>query len=173
SGITAAVGDVATSSTGATSKVSAVWTEPQAGYGFLLAGIDSAHHSIDMSMYELVDRAMENALVARARAGVDVRVLLDSAYSGKSENSNAASLLAAGAVHVSWAPAGQIFHAKYVVVDDKTAYVGTGNLVASDYATTRDFWVADSTPRDVAAIFSTFTSDFDGKSGAGVPSGGL
>ena len=163
----------AASSTGGTSKVSGVWTEPAAGYGFLLAGIDSARHSIDMSMYELDDQATERALVARARAGVDVRVLLDTAYSGKSENSAAASVLAAGGVHVAWAPAGQIFHAKYVVVDDKTAYVGTGNLVASDYATTRDFWVADSTPRDVAAIVSTFTSDFDGHPGAGVPSGGL
>jgi cardiolipin synthase A/B len=173
SGITAASAEVTTSSTSGTSKVSAVWTEPAAGYGFLLAGIDAAHHSIDMSMYELDDQATEKALVARARAGVDVRVLLDTAYSGKSENSGAASMLAAGGVHLAWAPADQIFHAKYVVIDDKTAYVGTGNLVTSDYATTRDFWVADSTPRDVAAIDSTFSSDFDGQSGAGIPSGGL
>jgi cardiolipin synthase len=170
SGIAAARAAVPTSST---SKVASVWTEPAAGYGFLVAGIDSARHSIDMSMYELADPAMENALVGRARAGVIVRLLLDSAYSGRSENSSAASVLAAGGVHVAWAPTDQIFHAKYVVVDDKTAYVGTGNLVASDYATTRDFWVADSTPRDVAAITSTFSSDFDGHSGAGVPSGGL
>jgi cardiolipin synthase A/B len=173
SGITAACAEATASSAGGTSDVSAVWTEPAAGYGFSLAGIDSAHHSIDMSMYELDDQTTEKALVARAHAGVDVRVLLDSAYSGKSENSDAASVLAAGGVHVAWAPAEQIFHAKYVVVDDKTAYVGTGNLVASEYATTRDFWVADSTPRDVAAIVSTFASDFDGHSGAGVPSGGL
>jgi len=173
SGITAAGGTLAASSTGGTSKVSGVWTEPTAGYGFLLAGIDSARHSIDMSMYELDDPATERALVGRARAGVDVRVLLDTAYSGKSENSAAASVLAAGGVHVAWAPADQIFHAKYVVVDDRTAYVGTGNLVSSDYATTRDFWVTDSIPRDVGAIVSTFTSDFDGNPGTGVSSGGL
>jgi cardiolipin synthase A/B len=173
SGVIATDGSVAASAAGGTSTISGVWTEPQAGYGFLLAGIGSARHSIDISMYELDDQATERALVDRARAGVDVRVLLDTAYSGKSENSTAASTLAAGGVHVAWAPANRIFHAKYVVVDDKTAYVGTGNLVAPDYATTRDFWVADSTPRDVAAIVSTFTSDFDGNPGAGVPSGGL
>jgi cardiolipin synthase A/B len=164
---------MATSAAGGVSTVSGVWTEPQAGYGFLLAGIDSARRSIDISMYELDDQATERALVGRAKAGVDVRVLLDTAYSGKSENAAAASVLAAGGVHVAWAPADQIFHAKYVVVDDRTAYVGTGNLVASDYATTRDFWVEDSTPRDVAAIVSTFGSDFGGTPGLGVSSGGL
>lgn len=173
SGITAADGAVVASAAGRTSAVSGVWTEPSAGYGFLLAGIESARHSIDMSMYELDDQATERALVDRARAGVDVRVLLDTAYSGKSENSAAATVLAAGGVHVAWAPSDQIFHAKYLVIDDKTAYVGTGNLVASDYATTRDFWVADSAPRDVAAIVSTFASDFGGNPGTGVPSGGL
>jgi phosphatidylserine/phosphatidylglycerophosphate/cardiolipin synthase-like enzyme len=173
SGIAPAGSAFAASSTAGSSKVAGVWTEPAAGYGFLLAGIDSARNSIDMSMYELDDEATERALVGRARAGVDVRVLLDTAYAGKSENSAAASVLAAGGVHVAWAPADQIFHAKYVVVDDRTAYVGTGNLVASDYPTTRDFWVADSTPRDVAAIVSTFGSDFDGHPGTGVSSGGL
>jgi cardiolipin synthase len=169
---TSAAGATA-SAVGPTSAVSAVWTEPAAGYGFLLAGIGSARHSIDMSMYELDDPATERALVDRAAAGVDVRVLLDTAYSGKSENSPAASVLASGGVHVAWAPPGQIFHAKYVVVDGKTAYIGTGNLVASDYATTRDFWVADSTPRDVDAIVSTFSSDFAGSPGTGVTSAGL
>jgi cardiolipin synthase A/B len=173
SGVIPASGGVAASAADGSSTVTGVWTEPAAGYDFLLAGIDAARHSIDMSMYELDDPATERALVGRARAGVEVRVLLDTAYSGKRENSAAASVLAAGGVHVAWAPADQIFHAKYVVVDDRTAYVGTGNLVASDYATTRDFWVTDSSPRDIAAIVATFTSDFDGNPGTGVASGGL
>ncbi len=142
------------------SPVSNVWTEPAAGYGFLDAAIEGAHQTIDVSMYELSDRVTEDDLVARTRAGVDVRVLLNSAYDGRSENAAAASRLTSGGVHVAWSPASTIFHAKYVVIDDRAAYIGTGNLVAYDYSSTRDFWVKDSVSVDVAAITTTFNADF-------------
>jgi len=57
----------------ATSPVVDVWTEPADGYGFLDSAIASAHHSIDLSMYELSDATIEHELIARADAGVDVR----------------------------------------------------------------------------------------------------
>lgn len=157
----------------AASPVAAVWTEPEDGYGFLRAAIEGARHALDLSLYELDDAATEGALVARARAGVDVRVLLDAAYEGRGENAAAASELAAGGVHVTWAPADQIFHAKYVVVDGRAAYVGTGNLVAHDYTSTRDFWVEDTRPADVSAIEATFDDDVAGRVGAPRPAGGL
>jgi cardiolipin synthase A/B len=172
SGLVAAGAGAAPAPAGS-STVATVWTEPEAGYGFLIAAIHDSRHSIDMSMYELNDRSTEVALVGRAHAGVDVRVVLDSDYSGKRENAAAAALLTAGGVHVTWAPAGQIFHAKYLVIDSHVAYIGTGNLVATDYPTTRDFWVADTTARDVAAITSTFATDFSGNPGTGVASNGL
>src|SRR5580658_4160795 len=96
-----------------TTPVTRVWTEPEAGYGFLDAAIDAATSSIDVSMYELSDPTIERDLVARARHGVLVRVVLNSAYEGRDENIAAANLLRAGSVRVSWAPEGTIFHAKY------------------------------------------------------------
>jgi phosphatidylserine/phosphatidylglycerophosphate/cardiolipin synthase-like enzyme len=134
--------------------------EPSDGYGFLDAAILSAHSSIDLSTYELSDSTLERDLIERARAGVNVRVILNAAYDGRSENSAAASVLSAGAVHVVWAPSSQIFHAKYVVVDGTRAYVGTGNFVASDYSSTRDVWVEDTDSSDVSAIEETFDDDF-------------
>ena len=157
----------------AVSPVAAVWTEPAAGYGFLDAAINGARRTIDLSMYELSDPVTEGDLAARARAGVDVRVLLNSAYDGQSENAAAATYLSHGGVHVAWAPASTIFHAKYLVVDGRAAYIGTGNLVNYDYSSTRDFWVEDTTPSDVAAISSTFAADFAHESAAPVASGGL
>jgi phosphatidylserine/phosphatidylglycerophosphate/cardiolipin synthase-like enzyme len=156
-----------------TTPVASVWTEPQAGYGFLDAAIDGAHRSIDVSMYELSDPTIEHDLVAKARDGVLVRVLLNSDYDGRDENTAAANVLRAGSVHVAWAPAGTIFHAKYVVIDDRTAYIGTGNFVAYDYSSTRDFWVQDSSRSDVAAMVSTFNADFANRGTAPVASGGL
>ena len=75
-----------------TSAVSQVWVEPASGYGFIDAAIERAHSSIDLSMYELSDPTIEQDLVARAKAGVDVRVILNSAYDGASENASAAKV---------------------------------------------------------------------------------
>lgn len=166
---------IGSSAQGATpsSSVAGVWTEPEAGYGFLNAAISSARTSIDLSMYEMSDPTIERELVARAHAGVNVRVILNSAYDGTSENSAAASFLRDGSVHVVWAPSSQIFHAKYVVIDGTTAYIGTGNLVASDYDSTRDFWVEDTNVNDVGALVVTFDTDFARSGAKPHHSGGL
>jgi hypothetical protein len=154
-----------------TTAISGVWVEPASGYDFLDAAISSARSSIDLSMYELSDPTIERELVARAKAGANVRVVLNSAYDGTSENSAAASVLRAGSVHVAWAPSSQIFHAKYLVIDDARAYIGTGNFVASDYSSTRDFWVEVGSRADVSAIEATFDSDFAGNGAAHQSSG--
>jgi cardiolipin synthase len=156
-----------------TSVISHVWSEPQAGYGFIDAAIDDAHTSIDLSMYELSDPSIERALVDRARHGVDVRVILNAAYEGTSENTTATSVLREGSVHVVWAPSTEIFHAKYLVIDGSIAFIGTGNFVPADYSSTRDFWVSDAEPDDVSAIVATFNGDFDHGGTTSRQSGGL
>jgi phosphatidylserine/phosphatidylglycerophosphate/cardiolipin synthase-like enzyme len=153
-------GSIASAST-ALSGVTHVWTEPVSGYGFLDSAILAAHHSIDMSMYELADTVVEHDLIAKAAAGVDVRVLLDSDFNGARDNASSYALLHASAVHVEWAPPNQIFHAKYVVIDGVRAFIGTGNLASRDYSSTRDFWVEDTTPSDVSGVASTFDNDFN------------
>jgi cardiolipin synthase A/B len=134
--------------------------EPAAGLGFFDEALSHAQHSIDLSMYELEDITIEHDLTSRAKAGVDVRVLLDSAYDIKDVNEPAASYLSAHHVHVVFAPTSQIFHAKYAVVDGTTLYLGTGNLTAQYYATTRDFWIIDRNASDVKAASTTFGADF-------------
>lgn len=156
-----------------TSAVSRVWTEPESGYGFIDAAINGARRSIDLSIYELSDPTMERDLVNRSRAGVDVQVILNAAYDGASENATAAAVLRAGSVHVVWAPSNQIFHAKYLVVDNSIAYIGTGNFVPSDFSSTRDFWISDTQPHDVSAIVATFNGDFAGGGMTSHQSGGL
>jgi len=143
-----------------------VWVEPGAGYGFVTTAINGARVSVDLSMYELNDPAIEAALMKKAASGVRVRVILDSAYAGASANAGSYAVLKNSRVQVVWANANQIFHAKYLVVDAKSAYVGTGNLTAQWYSSTRDFWVLDTAPADVASIEATFASDFSSRSGA-------
>lgn len=148
---------------GASSHVVAVWTEPQAGYGFIDSAISAAHRRIDLSMYELTDPAIVAALIAAERRGVAVRVVLDKAYSGGYENQGAYAQLSAAHVDVRWAPASTIYHAKYMVIDEARAYVGTGNFTSQWYSSTRDFWVEDTAPADVAAIERVFGADVSGR----------
>ncbi len=136
--------------------------EPAAGYGFLSRAIAGARHSVDMEMYELADPTIVADLVAAERRHVAVQVLLDKDYDAGSVNAPAFASLSADHVAVRWANRNSIFHEKAVVVDGTTAYVGTGNLTAEYFATTRDFWVLDTQHADVAAITTTFRTDWLG-----------
>ncbi len=157
----------------ATVPVTHVWVEPAAGLGFLDAAIAQARTSIDMSMYELSDAVVERDLVAAAHRHVRVRVLLDAAYSGAYANAGAVATLRAGGVSVAWAPRGQIFHAKYVVVDHARAYIGTGNLTSRWYSSTRDLWVEVTARPRVSAIEAVFARDVTGHPGRPASTGGL
>jgi phosphatidylserine/phosphatidylglycerophosphate/cardiolipin synthase-like enzyme len=123
-------------------------------------------------MYELSDTTLERELVARADSGVDVRVLLNADYEGTQHNASAYAFLRASKVHVEWATANQIFHAKYLVIDNSVVYIGSGNLETIDYSSTRDFWVEDTRGTDVNAVVKTFDGDF-AHSATTVQSGGL
>ena len=137
-------------------------TEPASGIGPIYKLITGAKSSIDLTMYELADPTAEADLAADAARRVDVRVLLDQ-HLEKSANNSAYEYLSARGVHVRWAPAGTTYHQKTLTVNDATSVVMTLNLVARDYADTRDFAVIDTGRADVAAIVATFNADFAGR----------
>jgi phosphatidylserine/phosphatidylglycerophosphate/cardiolipin synthase-like enzyme len=76
--------------------------EPDQGIEPIYALIASAHKSIDLTMYELVDTNAELALELAASRGVMVRVLLD-VNREKSANQAAYDELSDMKVHVAWA----------------------------------------------------------------------
>jgi cardiolipin synthase len=148
-----------------------VIVEPAATMAFLDKAISGAKHTIFVEMYELADTTIQDELIARSRDHVRVKVLLDKDYDAGSVNAPAYSALRAAHVPVRWADPHVIFHEKAVVIDGTTAYVGTGNLTAEYYATTRDFWVIDTQRADVDAITTAFDGDWGGGSPASAPSG--
>ena len=87
-------------------------------------------------------------------------MILDAAFHGHKTNAEAFQELSDAAVDVKWAPNGVIYHQKTITVDDTTAAVGTGNLTPQYYSTSRDAWVLDTNPTDVAAIAATFDTDY-------------
>jgi cardiolipin synthase len=138
-------------------------SEPGAGIAPFLAQIAAARRSINLTMYELTDPTVQAALIAAARRGVTVRVLLDRAYAGGSENQAAFSDLGSHGVQVRWAPSfDAITHQKTLSVDGSFSDVMTLNFDGR-YASTRDFAIVDPQGADVAAITRTFDADWAGK----------
>ena len=121
--------------------------------------VNAAKSSINMTMYELRDTTMENDLIAREKAGVTVRVILDGKET--SVNSAAYSALQAGGVAVTYSSTSFTYtHQKTITVDGAESYISTGNLDTTYYATSRDFGVFDTDANDVSAITAVFNADF-------------
>lgn len=130
-------------------------TEP-AVYDF----IDSATKSIDVTMYELVDTTAVNDLVAKEKAGVTVRVVLDGQHT--SYNSAAISALKAAGVGVTESDTSRFTytHQKTITVDGAESLILTGNLTSKYYTTSCDYGVFDTDAHDVAAIEAVFNADY-------------
>lgn len=144
--------------------------EPDQGLQPVYSLISGADHSIDLTMYELVDTKAEQALAAAAHRGVDVRVVLDHGLEAK-RNKPAYTYLTGHGVHVAWASSRyRVTHQKTLVVDGKVAAVMTLNLTTEYYASSRDFAVIDRDPSDITAIEQVFDADFKGTT-TGTPAG--
>jgi len=132
---------------------------PDDGENAIYNFVNSATSSVNVTIYELNDVTLENDLVAREKAGVDVRVILDQAE--KSYNTAADNVLTAGGVGVVWSSTAFTYtHQKTITVNNDESYVSTGNFDTTYYATSRDFGVFDTDANDVAAIVAVFNADY-------------
>src|SRR5580704_9995955 len=86
----ASAGGTRARSAGANGGLSLI-TEPRPGDQPFVALIDSARHSVRVTMYELGDRRVELALAGDAGRGVRVMVLLDHGQYGAGRPSNQAA----------------------------------------------------------------------------------
>jgi cardiolipin synthase len=137
-------------------------TEPGPGDTPFIALIDSARRSIQITMYELTDERIEQALAAATARGVRVAVLLDDGPhgTGRPLNDAAYRYLAAHGVSVAWAPSYfALTHQKSLLIDRRVAAIMTLNLTPVYYRSSRDFAVLDYRPADIAQVAQTFTAD--------------
>jgi Putative Ig domain/PLD-like domain len=132
---------------------------PDQGENAIYNFVSSATSSINVTIYELNDTTLVNDLVAREKAGVDVRVILDQAE--KSYNTAADNALTAGGVGVVWSSTAFTYtHQKTITVNNDESYISTGNFDTTYYATSRDYGVFDTDANDVAAIVAVFNADY-------------
>ncbi|QKM57756.1 phospholipase D family protein [Burkholderia glumae] len=91
----------------------------------VLSVIDGAHTELDVAAYELTNARIAEHLIARARAGVQVRVVLDrSQLDGRASK---LSRLAAAGIPVRIDLAVPLMHDKLIVADGDTTQTGSMN----------------------------------------------
>jgi phosphatidylserine/phosphatidylglycerophosphate/cardiolipin synthase-like enzyme len=147
--------------------------EPDAGPDAIVDLIASARASVWMEMYLLTDARAVAALAGRARAGCDVRVILEPApYQNEDGNQAAFAELAAAGATVRWStPRFSYTHAKALVVDHARLAVLTLNLTSAGLGSNREYAAIDGDPADVAAAEAVFAADETGADA--VPGGRL
>jgi len=134
----------------------------------LVDAIDAATTSIDMTMYELSDDDIINALVARAKAGVKVQAVLDgstgagaqSGVNNKSFNMSAFTKLTTAGVSAVWSSTAFTFtHEKTIIIDGTSAWIMTMNATTSAPTSNREYLALDTDPADVAEATAIFNAD--------------
>lgn len=131
---------------------------PLSAQARLLALLASARSAIDVEVEELGDTHVTDALVAAAKRGVAVRVVLSDA-TPLAAGQQAIDALRAGGVRLVRL-ASPYVHAKAIVVDGQTAFVGSENLSAGSLKYNRELGVIFGAPAEVQKVAATIAADF-------------
>jgi phosphatidylserine/phosphatidylglycerophosphate/cardiolipin synthase-like enzyme len=138
----------------------------------ILNALKSAKTSIDLEIYQLGDPDVTAALVAAAKRGVKVRVMLEPKTVGSSNFTAVSKVLTAAGITVQPTPpqfdsSHNVDHAKFMLIDHQELLLGTGNLVRYglggndvESANSRDFWVGDTRAKSLSEAQTLFEADW-------------
>lgn len=126
--------------------------------GTLAALIGNAHRSLQVEDEEMYDIASENDLIAAARRGVIVEVLLPPA-SGSSSYGADVARLEQGGVQVRYVTA-PYMHAKLIVADGALAFTGSENFSSTSLDENRELGILLADPSALATLSHTFSRDW-------------
>lgn len=140
-------------------KPIAVAALPDAGATPFTTVLDHAKKTIRVFIYELGTGPILDALEAKAKAGVDVKVILD--VKQKSTNEKYRARLAAAGANVIWSdPTFSYMHAKVMIVDESESVISTGNYGQTYMMKERNYAMTNLDPADVAVLVRLFDADF-------------
>ncbi|HEY8073955.1 MAG TPA: phospholipase D-like domain-containing protein [Labilithrix sp.] len=132
---------------------------PDAGQAPYTDVLARATKTIRVMVYEIGYGPILDALEAKAKAGLDVRVILDVAQ--QSTNQKYMDMLTAAGAKAIWSDVQFTYmHAKTIVVDEKEAVVSTGNFAQFRMNIERNFVAHDTDPADVDVLVKLFDADF-------------
>ena len=129
----------------------------------LVDAINAAKTSIYMTMYQIDNTSIINAIKAQESNGLDVKIVLDGSTTNKSFNTpayNAFNGVHSGTAVWSNTTAFTYTHQKTVILDGKEAWIMTMNLNQSSPDDDREYLAVDDDAADVAEATSIFQADF-------------
>ena len=131
---------------------------PDNARGKLVALIVSSKSTVDVEAEEMSDPAIVNALADAGDRGVNVRVVLASGSSSTSQAMAVATLkqhrVKVVSVNVPY------IHAKSIVVDGTSAYVGSENFSTGSLQYNRELGVLFDTAAEVQKVLTATSADF-------------
>jgi hypothetical protein len=147
----------------------ALYLEPDSGFAWLYALVNSAASTIELTNYQFNDGTLLTDLENACTRGVRVRVLLNNASNNAATY---AALNSAGAnCSANYGSQVPVLGESALIIDDSQIAVMTLNLTSSTYSTARDFATVNNDPQDIAAAETTFNLDYSGATPAGyIPS---
>jgi phosphatidylserine/phosphatidylglycerophosphate/cardiolipin synthase-like enzyme len=126
----------------------------------LIAAINGATKSVYMTMYEIDDTKVVDAIISRKSAGLDVQVILDGSSTTKSNNTSAYNSFNSAQIPVVWSSSAFTYtHEKCVMIDHKQAWIMTANAETSVPEANREYLAIDNDAADVAEAEAIFTAD--------------
>jgi len=128
----------------------------------ILDSIIDAKQMLRIKMFIFSEPLLIDAVIAAAKRGVQVRVMLNPSRSnGDSLNEPTRIKLEEAGIEVrDTNPAFKVSHEKSMVVDEKIAYVQTLNWVPRHLSETRDYAISTTHFREVAEIIECFECDW-------------
>ena len=150
---------------GGPTGVDLVWSP--GAEGPIVALIDSARSSLLVENEEMADPAVITALAGAAQRGVDVEVVMTDSSSW----TGAFSQLVDAGVKVRTYPSdGPLYiHAKVVVADGGSMFLGSQNFSVSSLDYNRELGIITGDPALIAAVSQTVSADFGGATPFSVP----
>jgi phosphatidylserine/phosphatidylglycerophosphate/cardiolipin synthase-like enzyme len=140
-----------------------VYTMPEAGSNIILKAIESAKKSIRFKMYLFTRDDIQNALIAAAKRGVDVRVLMElNPFGSGGTNVDIFNAMKGTPIKFRWASYDFRFtHEKSMVIDDQIAFIMTHNITASSFNTNREYGVLTARTDVVSEIVKVYEADWE------------
>lgn len=145
-----------------------VWSPTNAS-AEIFALINGAQTSLVVENEEMSDLSVVSALGAAAQRGVAVEVIM----SGSSDYATEfATLEAAGVKVVTYAEHAPLYiHAKVILVDGATVFVGSENFSTASLTANRELGLTTTDSAIVSSIAATLASDYQGGSAYGSADG--
>ena len=136
----------------------------------LTAFINSAKSSLIVEAEEMQDTSIEQAIVSAAQRGVKVQVILPTPSSSSDSNAAGIATIKAGGAQVE-EDAQLYMHAKMMVADGSSAFVGSENISSNSLDNNRELGLIFSDTSIIGTLQTTFQQDWSASQAAVQQSG--